>query len=340
MKIGIFTSLQDSWSSNRHIENSIKSCRELGIDYRVVDITSADWLGNVMEASDCDGFFCPSTCFSQERKTIQDERYYFVSQILKRPIYPDFLGLYIHENKRNMATWLEYMGLPHAKTKVFTDLKECNEYLDNCEYPIVVKANIGAQAAKVRIVESKGKAKRMAKRALNASSRTEIKPGLFYWKKTHHPIVRWTVDLHNVQKDYFLVQEFISDVKYEWRILKVGDSYFGHQKLFKGKFASGSGLVGWVDPPKELLMMVNDLCDKSGFLCMDVDIFEDKNGKYYINELQSFFGSYLDYQMSIDGKHGRYVYKNGDFEFEEGDWNVYGSVKLKIEHFVDILSAR
>ena len=71
---------------------------------------------------------------------------------------------------------------------------------------------------------------------------------------------------------------------------------------------------------------------------MDVDIFETKEGKYFINELQAFFGSYLDYQMSIDGKHGRYVYKNGEYVFEEGDFNVYGSTKLKIEHFTKNLS--
>ena len=51
---------------------------------------------------------------------------------------------------------------------------------------------------------------------------------------------------------------------------------------------------------------------------MDVDILEDGEGKYYINELQAFFGSYLDYQMMIDGRHGRYVWRDGDFHFEEG----------------------
>jgi len=98
--------------------------------------------------------------------------------------------------------------------------------------------------------------------------------------------------------------------------------------------------VGWVAPPRELLEMVRELCDKGGFRCMDVDIFETKDGKYSINELQAFFGSYLDYQMSIDGHHGRYVYKDGDFIFEEGDFNVLGSTKLKIEDFIEQLSTK
>ena len=73
---------------------------------------------------------------------------------------------------------------------------------------------------------------------------------------------------------------------------------------------------------------------------MDVDIFETKKGEYFINELQASFGSYLDYQMCIDGKHGRYKYVDGDFVFEEGDFNVHGSAKLKVEHFIEILKSR
>ena len=41
--------------------------------------------------------------------------------------------------------------------------------------------------------------------------------------------------------------------------------------------------------------------------------------------------------MCIDGKHGRYKDVAGEFIFEEGDFNVYGSTKLKIEHFIGLL---
>lgn len=334
MKIGIFTSPMGTLT----VEQAVKSCDECGVDSQVVDIYSANWIENVKAASDCDGFFCPSNCISQEIKTIQDERYYFVSQILHRPIYPDFTGLYIHESKRNMAAWLEINGYPHAKTRVFTRRDEALEYLDNCQYPIVTKANVGAGASKVVIIKNKAKAKCMAKKCLINSSLFFLKSGFAYKMRFHHWYVPPMWDVRNRQKDYFIVQDFVKDVQHEWRILKVGDSYFGHQKLLKGNFASGSGMVGWVAPPKELLYMVHEICEKGGFYCMDVDIFETKDGKYSINELQASFGSYLDYQMSIDGHHGRYVYKDGDFVFEEGDFNVLGSTKLKIEHFVHLLS--
>lgn len=330
MKIGIFTSFQ----SDKFVQQAIESCKSLGVDYEVVDIINEDWLENVRK-SDCDGFFCPSNCVSQELKTIQDERYYFVSQIMKKTIYPDFNGLYIHENKRNMATWLELNEYPHARTRVFTNRENALTYLSNCEYPIVTKSNVGAAASKVRIVKNKRQAIRMAKRCLPQRSIFKLLTlGLYYKTKIRFLNIP---DLHNPQKDYFIVQDYIKDVLWEWRILKIGDSYFGHQKLLNGEFASGSGKVGWVAPPKQLLEMTRELCSKGGFRCMDVDIFETKDGKFVVNELQASFGSYLDYQMCIDGIHGRYKDINGEFIFEEGNFNVFGSTRLKIEHFINLL---
>ena len=179
----------------------------------------------------------------------------------------------------------------------------------------------------------------MAKKCLTDSTFRFLKCGWAYKMRFHRWFMPPMRDVRNRQKDYFIVQDYVKDVQHEWRILKVGDSYFGHQKLMKDGFASGSGKVGWVAPPRELLEMVHDICQKGGFPCMDVDIFETKDGKYSINELQASFGSYADYQMSIDGIHGRYNYKDGDFIFEEGDFNVFGSTKIKIEDFITILTS-
>jgi len=49
------------------------------------------------------------------------------------------------------------------------------------------------------------------------------------------------------------------------RMIKIGDSYFGHKKLLKGDFASGSGAVGWEAPPRQLLEMLDLICQKGKF---------------------------------------------------------------------------
>lgn len=333
MKIGIFTSFRGDLE-----KHAVKACKTLGVDYELVDITSSEWIKNVQQ-SDADGFFCPSTTLSQELKTILDERYYFVSQVMHRPIYPDYTGHFIHESKRNMAAWLEINGYPHAKTRVFTNKKEALDYIEHCNYPIVSKANVGAGASKVIVIKNKAKAKKMAQKCFNRRFFPHLFKGFVYKKRNIVFGVKLNMpDIRHDQVDYLIIQDFVKDVIHEWRLLKIGNSYFGHQKLLKNGFASGSGLVGWVEPPKELLLMIHDICEKGGFKCMDVDVFETKDGHYYINELQSSFGSYLDYQMCINGHHGRFLYQNGDFIFEEGDFNTHHSCTLKIAHFIEILN--
>ena len=328
MKIGIFKGFSDSQT-----KQVVEACKDLGLDYELVDILSSDWIENV-RSSGCEGFFCQSTCASIEKKQILDERYYFVSHLMGYPIYPNYLWLFIHENKRNMAAWLEYNGYPLTPTKVFTDKNEACSYFDRCEYPLVFKANLGSAASKVRIIKTRRMARKFAGKVFPKNGVWSLfNIGKIYSTNVHGIGIP---DLSSPQKDYLIVQEY-KDIAHEWRIIKIGNSYFGHQKLLKGRFASGSGRVGWVAPPKELLLLVKDICDKGGFPCMDVDIFETKNHEYFINELQASFGSYADSQMYIDGKPGRYRYVDGDFVFEEGLFNTFGSSRLKLEHFMEIL---
>ena len=335
MKVGLFT----QYLEPELREAAVKSCQKLGVDYEVVDILSSDWMSKVKK-SDCDGFFCTSTCVSQEMKTLLDERYYFVSQIMRYPIYPDYTGMYIHESKRNMATFLELNSYPHAKTRVFVNREEALEYINECEFPLVTKSNVGSGASKVIVLKKKSEARRMARRCLDNSYISFLKPGFAYKMRFRRGYIPRLLDIRNLQKDYLILQEYVKDVLHEWRIIKVGDSYFGHQKLKKGEFASGSGLVGWVAPPRVLLDMVRELCEKGGFRCMDVDIFETAGGDYVINEMQASFGSYSDFQMSIDGRHGRYVWRDNDYHFEEGDFNIYRSLYIQIEDFVSVLSKK
>lgn len=327
MKLGILTGYND-W------QLYIDACEELKVDYEVVDILSPDWMQILKRVhNEIDGFLCRPTCGFQEHKNIYDERLFFLNKYFKKPIYPNFNSLYIYENKRNMAAFLEYFGFPHAKTDVLLNKKEATEYIRQACYPIVQKANIGAGGSAVRIIKSE----RQAKRIVNK---------LFGYKDGHFcrglsPVYRkWGISFKltgSAQRHYMIIQPFYK-IKWEWRILKVGDSYFGHQKLLKGDKASGSGLVGWVCPPEELLYMAKDICDKGNFDVMDVDIFETTDGKYLVNEIQAIFGSYLPYQMKVDGKPGRFVYSDDKgFVFEEGEFNKFGSKLLFVEDFVNKL---
>jgi len=109
--------------------------------------------------------------------------------------------------------------------------------------------------------------------------------------------------------------------------------------LKKSNFHSGSDRVGWLDPPKPLLKLCHQTCEKGNFSSMALDILEDKEGNYYVNELQTIFGSYDPSQMYINGKPGRYLYDemNDEWIFEEGYFNQNYSHNLRLEYAISQL---
>jgi glutathione synthase/RimK-type ligase-like ATP-grasp enzyme len=288
-----------------------------------------------VQNSDCDGFLCRPPSKFQERKSLFDERLYIISQLMQKPIYPSYDELFIYENKRMMSYWLELKGFPHTETKVFYRRKEFMSFLEKSEMPIVIKNNIGSTSKGVQILKSRLQAKLIA---MMIYGMRNTKLALGYTSQMTGKVLPFPA-LGTVQKHYLLVQKF-EKIRWEWRIIKIGDSYFGHQKLLSGDFASGSGKVGWVAPPEKLLWMVKDICESGKFFSMAVDIFETIDGRFLVNELQSIFGSYDNSQLYIDGKPGRFILQNDRFVFEEGIFNTHGSYLLRVKHFAEILQNR
>lgn len=327
MKLGILTDVYE------HYKLYEKSCIELNIEYVIIDALSSSWLENLQKNLDCDGYLVRPPHEFQEHNDVFMERLYFLNKELGKPIYPSYEELRLYENKRNMVSWLQIHKFPHPNTKVFIEKSEALEYIENCKYPIVIKSNIGSSATGVKIVKSKSEAKKIIN---NVFGRFHPLFAIGQPQKRKKFGINIPV-FGNVQKHTILIQEY-HKIKWEWRIIKIDNSYFGHQKLLKDEFASGSGLVGWVEPPKELLDMVRNICDKGNFNSMAVDIFETEDGKYLVNELQSIFGSYNDSQMYIDGVPGRFKYIDGKFIFEKGVFNRFGSYLLRVEHFIKLLT--
>ena len=329
MKLGIFKGF------DHYHKFYIKSCEELKINYELIDITAPDWLDQVSN-SDCDGFLCRPPCKFQERKTMFDERLYIINKIMKKPIYPSYDELYIYENKRMMFYWLKLNGFPHTETHVFYRKKDFYSFLDkNKNYPLVFKSNIGSTAKGVKIVKTKKQAKRIAHKVFGL-----INPKLArgYTAITTGRIIPIT-SYGSREKHFLLVQKF-EKIKWEWRIVKIDESYFGHKKLLKGNFASSSDLKGWKKPPDELLYLVKKICELGNFYSMNVDIFETEDGRFLVNELQSLFGQKTEHLMYVNNSPGRYIYKNNKFIFEEGSFTQHQSYLLRIKHFLKILQTQ
>ncbi|MTC61486.1 hypothetical protein GKR50_15980 [Providencia rustigianii] len=316
---------------NMELDKIKIACTDNNVDFKEIDFTSPNWLNECTE--DIDGYLIRPPCSYQEHKNIFDERIYLLNKVLKKNIYPSFEELYTYENKRNMHLFLNAYNVPHAKTQVFMRKSDVLNHISEFNFPIISKSNIGAGGSAVRIIKNKSQLKQLSNRIFGRFH-PEFSFGWYPIQiKKRIPLPRFG----RTQKHYLLLQEYL-DIKWEWRMIRIGDSYIGHQKLLGSNgFASGSELVGWETPSEKLLMFLHDTTEKMGMRCMTLDIFETHDGNFYVNEMQTIIGAYRPYQMKVDGKPGRFIFQDGTFVFEEGIHCQNACWNPRVSDFIAIL---
>lgn len=289
------------------------ACLELGVPYKLVDITCSAWIKQIKD-SGCDAFLVWPPYINTLNKQIFDERLRTIVYDLKKTIFPSYESIWLYESKRRTADWLSVNNIPHPMTYVFFDRNEALDFLESAKLPLVFKTDLGSEASGVEIIRDKKRGKRLINLCFGAG----------YLRK--HCI--WK----DRARDYILFQEYIPDA-IEWRIERIGNSFFGHQKGKKGDFHSGTKVMLWERPPIRLLDFCRDVTEIGSFMSMDLDILETKDGRYLVSELQAVFGAPEFAQMYIDGKPGRFVFDkhSNAWQFEEGDFCRNYLCNLRIE---------
>ena len=328
----------------------IEACKKKSesLDYVVIDITKNDWLDNIEKAG-CDLLLTRPPGLVSAFKQLYDERIWILKNILKKNIYPSFQEIFIYENKRLLAYWLMANKLPHPKTFVSYYIEEAIAFLNKTKFPIVAKTNIGASGIGIEILKNEndainyverifsatGQNKRSGPKLFKGSIIKKFRKAIFQKGFLKNRILEYKSMGQDNQKGFLLFQEYIPH-EYEWRCVVIDDSYFAHKKLVKKEKASGTLLKSYDNPPIELFEFIKDLKDKTGITSSAIDLFEYQ-GKYLVNEIQSFFGQSDPYQMMVNGKPGRYKSLNNQWVFEEGMFNSNQNYDLRLDHALKIV---
>lgn len=301
-------------------EPYIVACREMRIAYKTIDIFDSDWFDHVKN-SGCDAFLAwPGECI-QEWKRLNDDRLSYLTKEMGEILYPDYDALWLYGSKERQRDWLEINHFPHPKTWVFYKKEEGFSFLTTAKFPVVAKVDIGACAHGVSIIRSKKEGTRLMERVFKSGAQ-----GSYSDKQTY----QWR---------HILLQEHVGDVR-EWRIIRIGESFFGYEKVKHGDFHSGTGLAVWADPPKDALELLYQITERGKFRSMSMDVFQKSNGELLVNELQSVFGAYDTAQMYVNGVPGRYTRVNGEYVFEEGRFCRNTCCNLRVEDLLNILKER
>lgn len=323
----------------------IKACEDYKtqVEYRIVNLTSNNWLEEIQK-DPFDILLAKPGGLTAKFKQLYDERVFILAYTLGYKVYPSPMEIFIYENKRFLSLWLKANNIAHPATEVFYDKKEALDYIEKCKLPVVAKTNIGASGSGVQIIKSNEDARRYIIETFSGRGATQrsgpnlVKGGLI--KRGFHYIIHpmdirrkmsiYRTVSENMQKGYVIFQEYIPH-EFEWRVVRIGESFFAHKKLKTGDKSSGSLLKNYDNPPMDLLDFVKEITDRHEFYSQAVDIFESERG-YLVNEMQCIFGQSDPYQMLIDSKPGRYLFADGKWVFEEGDFAKNECYDLRVEY--------
>ena len=281
----------------------IGACRELGVPYRVVDLSGPDWI-DVVRRCGCDAFLVRPSGQVTVWKQMFDERLRIMVRDLGLRIFPTLDEVWFYESKRRMHYWLAAHDVPHPRTWVFYDRRAAQAFADAAPLPLVFKADFGSGSMGVRIFRDRGPLQRWIDRCFRKG------------------ILKRGADRRDRQWGCVLFQAYLPNVT-EWRMIRIGDSYLGYQKVRHGDFHSGSHRFQYGVPPSDLLDFVRGVTDQGRFRSMALDCFVTEDGRYLVNELQTTFGLHVTDGLPMqDGRPGRMLRDetSGQWRFEEGNF--------------------
>jgi len=283
-------------------QHYVRACLEMGVPFRVLDLSGPDWIDR-LEDSKCGVFLLWPDAHLPSWNAMIKDRVHVMEHDLGLPVFPTSTEIRLYEDKRRMTYWLQAHRMPHPETWIFYDLGSCERFVRSCPLPIVFKSSFGAAGTGVRIFRDRGRLRRWVRKVF----RSGFVPGGY--------------DRRERERGWVVLQEYLPGVR-EWRLVRIGDSFFGHVKGAAGGMHSGSGLVEWDVPEARHLDLLERVTEEGGFRSMDVDVFETPDGRLLINELQTVFGaSHSVDQLRVDGRPGRFVRDGaGSWRFEPGDY--------------------
>lgn len=315
-------------------------------EYKIINIFKHDWFEKLNTGS-FDFILAKPPGLKSILKQIYDERLELLPSNIKEKLYPSLFEIKIYENKRYFYQWLKTQNIPHPSSWITADKEDAIELSGKLNFPVVAKTSIGASGSGVKIIRNKLEYLKYVDRSFSISGAPKrVGPnfavGSFYQKLKRlfsnselalDKIQLYAQSYYEKQRDFVILQEYIEH-DYEWRVVIIGDSYFAHKKLKKGEKASGSLLKIYDNPPDYIFDFAHSIINRYGFYSQAIDLFETKQGRLLVNEMQCIFGQSDPYQMLFDNKPGRMIKVNGKWVFEEGDFAKNECYDLRLEHIL------
>jgi glutathione synthase/RimK-type ligase-like ATP-grasp enzyme len=310
----------------------IEYCERNDINWKKVDCYRNDIISQI---SDCD-IIMWHFHQSNPKDILFAKQLLNALQITGKKIFPDFRTSWHFDDKLSQKYLLEAIGAPMPKSWIFFDKQEALKWVENTDFPKVLKLRGGAGSQNVSLVETRNKCKRLINKAFtrgfpvyNALGSLKERFRKYRLGKTNFQdvlegIVRFVIPppyakIRGREKEYIYLQEFIKGNDYDIRVVVIGEKAFAIKRLVRENDfrASGSGKILYdknlID--KQTIILSFELADKLESQCVAFD-FIYKNGKPLVVE--------ISYGFSPEGYDPCPGYWDKNMVWYEGNFNPYG----------------
>ncbi len=266
------------------------------IPYDFYDINKSDWIENA------DKFDVIVWRTDNDPSVIDNARskIFLLEQKLKKMCYPSFENIWSYEDKVRQYYLLKTNNISCVDTFISSNKEECLQYVENARYPIVSKLTAGSGSWGVHLIKNKTEARRFIRKVFGMGKST-------YWS-------------YIKQKDYVYFQPLLEDVKFDLRIIVVGNKFLGYYRMkpdddFR---ASGAGLFVKKELPEEAMLLAKEVNEKFNSDMIAVDMIKsEKTNKFFVIETSIFIQVDTAQQLQINKIPGYYQFENDKFAFVE-----------------------
>lgn len=235
-------------------------CKAQGIETKIVNCYSNDI---VSELDDCDALMWHFH-HADYRDVLFAKQLMYSLQISGKVVFPDFKTIWYFDDKVGQKYLLEAVGMPFIPAHIFYKKDEAMDWALNTTYPKVFKLRRGSSSENVKLVRNRSEAYRIIKKAFGKGfpQYDSISNLQERWRKYKNSqtnlwdvikgILRigYTTQFNKMtgrERGYVYFQDFISDKKFDLRVIVIDGKAFGIKRLNrKNDFrASGSGFVDY-----------------------------------------------------------------------------------------------
>ncbi len=184
----------------------------------------------------------------------RQERLFWACRQHCRHVFPEYTPRYRYPGKLGQIRLFRELGLAHPSTDIFQQVACCSQdYLEELQYPVVLKSNYGSEGSLVFLVQDP----RQANGVLSMLS-----------------------DMERSGFSGFMVQELIPDQERTLRVAVLGDKFYSYWRCqadpfqFRHNIQAGGVIDQDSDPELQAkaVELVQTLCARTGINLAGVDV--------------------------------------------------------------------